>query len=113
MMDATALFPKGFHPVYTWSLPDISSKAEPLSRSAVRVKYYLVDFGISTRFPSGESPRLVLGTDGIDATVPELSKDIPYDPFKTDIYIMGSLFREAFLQVRSATLCCLTCLTHH
>ncbi|KAI0334860.1 hypothetical protein GY45DRAFT_1431349 [Cubamyces sp. BRFM 1775] len=98
MMDASAMYPKGFHPVYTWYLPDASGYADVLPRSSVRVTYYLVDFGISTRFTSKDSPRLVLGIDGIDDTVPELSNEIPYDPFKTDIYILGSLFREKFLE---------------
>ncbi|KAI0363712.1 hypothetical protein BV20DRAFT_1006889 [Pilatotrama ljubarskyi] len=98
MMDGTALYPEGFHPVFTESLPDASSAAPVLPRSTVHVTYYLVDFGISTRFASGQSPRLVLGDDGLEDTVPELSKEVPYDPFKTDIYILGALFRRTFLE---------------
>ncbi|KAI0662961.1 kinase-like domain-containing protein [Cubamyces menziesii] len=98
MMDASAMYPRGFHPVYTWYLPDASGYADVLPRSSVRVTYYLIDFGISTHSTSKDTPRLVLGTDGIDGSVPELSNDVPYDPFKTDIYVLGALFRQVFLE---------------
>ncbi|KAI0676775.1 kinase-like domain-containing protein [Trametes maxima] len=97
MMDASALYPQGFHPVYQEFSPNIATYAPVLPRSSVPITYYLVDFGISTRFSVDEPVRLVLGKDGIEDTVPELSDDVPYDPFKTDVYIAGALFREIFL----------------
>ncbi|KAI0356687.1 hypothetical protein OH77DRAFT_1589107 [Trametes cingulata] len=98
MMDATALYPEGFHPVFTESLPDASSSAPVLPRSSARVTYYFVDFGISTRFASKDAVELVLGDDGLEDTVPELSKEVPYHPFMADIYILGALFRRTFLE---------------
>ena len=41
----------------------------------------------------------VVGEDGRDQEVPELSDDIPYDPFKVDIFIIGNLFRRMFYDV--------------
>ncbi|OSD01823.1 hypothetical protein PYCCODRAFT_1368635 [Trametes coccinea BRFM310] len=98
MMDASILFPEGCHPVARDFLPDFSDEAPRLPRSAGRVTYYLIDFGISSRFSPDDSPRLVLGRDGIDDSVPELSANVPYDPFKTDVYIAGSLLRQLFLK---------------
>ncbi|KAI0363711.1 hypothetical protein BV20DRAFT_1039768 [Pilatotrama ljubarskyi] len=98
MMDATALYPRGFHPILTHSLPGANGYAPVLSRSGVRVKYFFLDFGISTRFSPDDTSRKVLGVDGLEETVPELSNEVPYDPFKTDVYIVGKLFRQVFLE---------------
>ncbi|KAI0356686.1 hypothetical protein OH77DRAFT_225771 [Trametes cingulata] len=98
MMDATALYPRGYHPIHTHSLPDASQYAPVLSRSGVRITYYLLDFGISTRFTPEDSSRTVLGVDGLEETVPELSNEVPYDPFRTDVYIVGALLRQALLE---------------
>lgn len=100
MMDATAMFPRGYHPVYTHLLPDASGFAPIRPRSSVRVTYYFIDFGISSRFAPGDESRLVLGKDCLEKTVPELSDTVPYDPFKTDVYILGALLRKHFLNVR-------------
>jgi serine/threonine protein kinase len=96
MMDASALFPRGYHPVYSTHLPDVSGKAPFYSRIAVTMKYYYTDFGISSYFPQDTHPKLVVGRLGRDQYVPELSADIPYDPFKVDIYILGNVLFFAF-----------------
>ena len=70
-------------------------KVEKLRRKAVApMQYYLIDFGLSCRFPSYEERGLVLGKVGQNKLVPELSKRIPYDPFKVDIYQMGSVINR-------------------
>ncbi|KAI8984969.1 kinase-like domain-containing protein [Trametes punicea] len=95
MMDATALYPRGFHPMSQNCLPDAVMKPSPvLSRKDIPVKYYYVDFGISTRFMPDDPNRLVLGTLGLDRDVPELSDVVPYDPFKVDVFILGNLIGE-------------------
>ncbi|KAI0643711.1 hypothetical protein C8Q79DRAFT_1120662 [Trametes meyenii] len=98
MMDATAMYPKGFHPIREGFLPDNSGQAPVLHRIDVPIKYYFIDFGISTRFSVNQQPRLVLGTQGLDDEVPELSDTVPYDPFRTDVFIIGNLFQQQFLQ---------------
>lgn len=98
MMDGDALYPGGFHPVrnlrdrlgvkYIW----------PLARTEASVRYYFIDFGISTHF--GESDEhLVLGIHCRDHSVPELSRTKKYDPFKVDIYVIGNLLRQHFHDV--------------
>ncbi|KAI0693498.1 kinase-like domain-containing protein [Cytidiella melzeri] len=96
MMDGASLYPKGFHPVLSNFLPDARTKAKPYARFTAPqpVKYYFVDFGISESFAVDQTSRLVVGTDGLDADVPELSDSKPYDPFKVDIFILGNFFKQ-------------------
>ncbi|OCH90633.1 hypothetical protein OBBRIDRAFT_776568 [Obba rivulosa] len=96
LMDGNALFPSGFHPINQMSLPDASGPAPYRNRSDVPVRYYYVDFGISVYFHAERENKLVLGMDGRDQEVPELSSKIPYDPYKVDIFIIGNVFRRTF-----------------
>ncbi|KAF9807924.1 hypothetical protein IEO21_08019 [Rhodonia placenta] len=61
------------------------------------VRYHLIDFGISTRFPVGSST-YVTGLKGRDKDVPELSADVPYDAMKVDIFTLGNLYHKEFVQ---------------
>ena len=109
MMDAMAMYPQSFHPIRADYLPhDLRQLAPVLSRDQVPVTYYFVDFGISSWFKADEAERLVLGTSGLDQDVPELSNEVPYDPFKVDIFVLGNLFREHFCSVSR----CLDSLRH-
>ena len=99
MMDASAMYPQGFHPILAILLPDFRTLARPLSRSSVGVRYYYVDFGISVYIPPDVYPKTALGEDGRDQEPPELSSEVPYDPFKLDIFIIGNVFRREFCDV--------------
>ncbi|TFY75607.1 hypothetical protein EWM64_g8404 [Hericium alpestre] len=98
MMDATAMYPLGFHPVKHTFLPDCNTPARSsiIPRSVAGVRYYFVDFGISSFIPPDAPSKLVLGLDGRDQDVPELSDEDPYDPFKVDIFTIGNVFRRLF-----------------
>ncbi|KAL5530916.1 hypothetical protein ACEPAG_3792 [Sanghuangporus baumii] len=96
MFDAVGMFPKGFHPCF-WDLDKGGKPTIPLRRSDVpRVKYFFTDFGISSRFLEGE-PRLVLGLNGLDRDVPELSGFNLYDPFPVDVFVLGNVFKRNFI----------------
>ncbi|KAL1945402.1 hypothetical protein VTO73DRAFT_2253 [Trametes versicolor] len=97
MMNGSVLFPQGHHPVWTYRSPDNVYDLTPLQRMDHPVRYFYVDFGLSVRFQPGAST-LVVGDVGRDAEVPELSWDVPYDPFKADIYALGNLFDKEFEQ---------------
>ena len=104
-MDATRMFPRGFHPVKNASLPhDISTPAPIVPRLDVGVKYYFVDYRISSYFPDGTDRQPVLGLAGHDREVPELSDEVPYDPFMVDIFTIGNVLRREFVDVRSGFL---------
>ena len=93
------MFPRGFHPVKDTLLYDLRTPAPTIPRRDVGVKYYFVDYGISSYFPTGSEPHLVLGRDGRDQDVPELSDEVPYDPFKVDIFTIGNVLRSEFCNV--------------
>lgn len=100
MLDGTPLYPKGFHPSSQTALPSGIIRARPLRRADVSsVKYYITDFGISTHFQDPSAPRLVTGLDAQDKDVPELSRDVPYDPFAVDIWTLGSVYKRNFIDV--------------
>ncbi|KAJ3473918.1 hypothetical protein NLI96_g12754 [Meripilus lineatus] len=95
MMDAGSMFPNGFHPVHKWCDRSGIETATYHTRSEHPPRYYFTDFGISSYFPPDSNP-LVVGRDGRDSEVPELSWTVPYNPFKTDIFIIGNLFKNEF-----------------
>ena len=101
-MDADALYPHGFHPRHPDTLPDFTTNAWPYTRASAHtpVKYYLADFGLSVRFPPGV-PRLVRGVIGAEHSMPELSDQVPYDPFKIDIFVFGNVLRTQIYNVSS------------
>ena len=99
-MDATAMYPEGFHPMRLSRHPrDLRRWAPVRSRDDVPVTYYFVDFGISSQFQPGNTDRLVVGTSGLDQDVPELSDEVPYDPFKLDVFILGNMISLTFVMV--------------
>jgi hypothetical protein len=104
LMDATHMYPQGFPPVEDLYLYDIRTPAPRISRLEDGVKYYYVDYGISSHFPPGSRRELVLGIAGRDRDVPELSKKVPYDPFKVDIFTIGNVLRGEFQAVSSHSL---------
>lgn len=99
MMDSSPLFPQGHHPIRERFLPDAVTVAPRLTRTAAGgVKYFYVDYGISSYIPP-DAPRLVVGRAGRDQEVPELSDTVPYDPFMVDIFSVGNVFRHMFHDV--------------
>ena len=99
LMDATHMYPLGFHPVEELFLDDRKTLAPRISRIEAGVKYYFVDYGISSYFPPGSRRELVVGIAGRDQDVPELSNNVPYDPFKVDIFTIGNVLRGEFQAV--------------
>ncbi|KAH9886277.1 kinase-like domain-containing protein [Cubamyces lactineus] len=97
MMDATPIYPDGYHPVRLHRAPDAIHDANPLSRMDHPVKYFYVDYGLSVRFQEGAVP-LVRGKVGRDTDIPEMSSEEPYDAFKADIYALGNLFDKEIAQ---------------
>ncbi|KAI0047510.1 hypothetical protein FA95DRAFT_1662932 [Auriscalpium vulgare] len=93
-MDSRVMYPDGFHPIWQDWTPTVSGLARRLPRLDVGPRYYFLDFGISSYFPPGTPRTLVTGNFGRVRQVPELSKDVPYDPFKVDIFIIGNALRQ-------------------
>lgn len=101
MMDPQPTFPEMFHPGRISRSRDFKSKAKFYTRTSRPTKYLFIDFGLSVRFPPGQDRR-VIPIRGGDRTVPEfewygIKKE--HDPFPVDVYYLGNLIREEFLQV--------------
>ena len=59
MMDGRQLYPDDHHPVRVQLTPDMTNFARYLSRTERPVKYYYIDYGMSTHFKEGEPPYVV------------------------------------------------------
>ncbi len=101
MMDPKPLFPNLYHPAVQLKTRDFKGHVHPYSRTARPVKYYWTDFGLSRRFDPEDTNPLAVPIFGGDRTVPEYNKDphSPCNPFRVDVYNLGNLIREDFLQV--------------
>ncbi|KAH9949301.1 kinase-like domain-containing protein [Amylocystis lapponica] len=97
MMDGRPLYPQDHHPIRKNHTVDAIYEVSHLARIDHPVQYYFIDFEISVHIPEG-TPPLVVGRIGRDKSVPELSFDVPYDAFKVDIYALGNLYDQEFLQ---------------
>ncbi|EJD35167.1 hypothetical protein AURDEDRAFT_25834, partial [Auricularia subglabra TFB-10046 SS5] len=92
MMDARDVIPSG----WTAYMPSYYSKDDGMvhpihtkSRLRTPVRYYFIDFGLSSIFPSAEERQLVVGDIAQNVGPPELSTTVPYDPFALDIRMFG------------------------
>ena len=99
MMDGSAMYPEGYHPSNTNWDPSGQNEAKYYTRRAVHgVKYFITDFGLSTKFADGES-HFVTGSKALDGEVPELSDTVPYDAFAVDIFTLGNVFKKSLIEV--------------
>ncbi|KIJ23929.1 hypothetical protein M422DRAFT_120389, partial [Sphaerobolus stellatus SS14] len=94
MMDSSQLIPRGFHFANKNTHDGVTNGKFDFEdrRDVAPVSYYFIDFGLSSRFPSFEKRGNFTGRVGQDRTVPEFSDTIAWDPFKVDIYQLGSVF---------------------
>ncbi|KAL1689452.1 kinase-like domain-containing protein, partial [Schizophyllum commune] len=101
MLDPSDLFPYGFHFASPHVTPDgLTFGIEHRDRADVGyTRYFVIDFGLATQLPSKDSR--VTGVFGQDRTVPELSWETPYDPFKVDIYQFGRVILRDMVSVYS------------
>jgi len=99
MMDASGMYPRGFHPRLQNRNPGFTGSAKHLTRTQHPPKYFFVDFGIARRYDPVNGPPQELPIEGGDKTVPEFqASDGPCDPFPTDVYYLGNLIRREFLE---------------
>jgi hypothetical protein len=102
MMDASDMYPDGFHPVAQDKTRDFNGTAKYHTRTQKPPKYYFVDFGISRRYDPAKDSPLEDPIIGGDKSVPEFQGDRAFersDPFLTDVYYIGNMVRRDFLLV--------------
>jgi serine/threonine protein kinase len=103
MYDPTPIFPTPYHPVRADLRRDFRGPVKHLNRRKYSLKYFFVDFGIARKYSTDEpSPQEeIIG--GGDSSAPEhinRNGSTTANPYKTDIYYVGNMVREDFLQVR-------------
>ncbi|KAI0065668.1 hypothetical protein BV25DRAFT_1913128 [Artomyces pyxidatus] len=100
MMDGS-MYPDSFHPIVVDRRRDWKGKAKHYTRTQRPLRYYFIDFGLSDIFKPEDGPPLVQPVRGGDKSAPEHSGDnyyVLHDPFPTDVYYLGNLIRENFVQ---------------
>ncbi|KAG8787013.1 hypothetical protein FRC12_015997 [Ceratobasidium sp. 428] len=97
MMDLRPLVDEPFHPIRNACSLDGKYFIERRSRSEAPVRYFYIDFDLSTWFESEETEKAVLGKHG-RVQAPELSDTIPYDPFMVDIFVIGTFLEQEFFK---------------
>lgn len=107
MMDASEMYPNGFHPAkHDYNREFTGSASQKYTRTQRPPKYYWIDFGLSVLFDeSDKSPRAPPLWAG-DKSAPEIQHVFtepgpfePIDPFPTDIYYLGNMIRMFFTEV--------------
>ncbi|KAJ7658076.1 hypothetical protein B0H17DRAFT_955399 [Mycena rosella] len=97
VLDPEKLFPHGTHPINVWATPTNDALAYHTHRTACWPRYYIIDFGLSRRYDPANGPPLEDVIRGADKSPPE-HRGTSCNPFPTDIYFLGNMLREDFLQ---------------
>jgi len=101
MMDPLPMFPNMYHPQSPDSSLDLRGFPKQYTRTERPTKYYLVDFGLSRKYAAYNVTPQELPILGGDKSVPEFQGEghnEAWDPFPTDVYYIGNVIREGFLQ---------------
>ncbi|KAK0452118.1 uncharacterized protein EV420DRAFT_1311673 [Desarmillaria tabescens] len=96
LMDATNLYPKGFHMAYQTSIDGVRHTLHARPRCLVApVKYYIIDFETTRHFPEGKDSARAIKLKCQIKTLPEfLGAPAPYNPFRLDVYNVSATFLE-------------------
>jgi hypothetical protein len=97
MLDPSRMYPKGYHPTQIHRRQDFKGRAKRYTRTDRPPRYYLIDFGLSRRYPSRNVSEEPLR--GGDRSAPEHHRGGWCNPFYTDIYYLGNLVRNSFMRV--------------
>jgi ribosomal protein S14 len=100
MFDPSEMYPQGFHPAQMDRSRDFKGRAKRCTRTQRPPRYYMIDFGLSRQYRSRKAHDVPLR--GGDKSAPEHRNAARCNPFYTDIYYLGNLVRQEFIQVRWA-----------
>jgi hypothetical protein len=96
MLDPSGMYPKGFHPVQINRSRDFKGKPQRYNRTQRPPRYYLIDFSLSRKYSSRNAlDEPLIG----DMFAPEHQHKRWCNPFRTDIYHLGNVVRECFMEV--------------
>ena len=100
MLDPSRMYPKSFHPMVIERARDYRGKAKGHTRTWCRPRYFLIDLGLSRQYDPVNGPPVEIPLRGGDKSAPEhRDMETPCNPFPTDVYYLGNLVREDYMQV--------------
>jgi hypothetical protein len=100
MLDPSDMYPKSFHPADIRRSKDFRRNAKGYSRTRRPPRYLLIDFGLSRRYDPADGPPSDVPIRGGDKSAPEHEEGkTSYNPFPTDVYYLGNLVREDYIEV--------------
>ena len=101
MLDPRNMYPDMYHPAFESMSRDYKKPAKYYTRTRRPTKYYWIDFGLSSRYSDDHGAPLEIPILGGDRSVPEFQGDEATlrNPFPTDVYYLGNIVREEFIQV--------------
>ena len=97
MFDPSEMYPRGFHPTRMDRSRNFKGRAKRYTRTQRPPRYYLIDLGLSRQYFSRRA--LDLPLRGGDKSAPEHRNATRCNPFYTDIYYIGNLVRQEFINV--------------
>ncbi|KAJ7282660.1 kinase-like domain-containing protein [Mycena rebaudengoi] len=100
MMDGRPLYSEPWHPRRPHKALDFRRTLNHYTRTQRPVKYYLIDFGISKKYEYYDpksAPILERHHPGLDRSLPEWKNGM-VDPFAADVYYIGHMIHETFLE---------------
>ena len=100
MLDPSKMYLQSFHPIDIWRIKDFRGNAKTFTRTWRPPRYFLIDFGLSRFYDPANGPPFDQPLRGGDKSAPE-HQDLttPCNPFPTDVYYLGNLVREDYIQV--------------
>ena len=99
MLDPSEMYPDGFHPVKIDRSRNFKGTAKAYTRTQRPPIYYFIDLGLSRQYTSRNVTDEALR--GGDKSAPEHKSGRRCNPFHTDVYYIGNLVREEFINVRA------------
>ena len=102
MLDPSGMYPNSFHPEDPSKSKDFRRKVKGYSRTRRPTRYLLIDLGLSRLYSPASGPPLDRPLRGGDKSAPEHQDGKTLcNPFPTDVYYLGNLVREEFMEVSS------------
>ena len=103
-LDPSGMYPKGFHPVRINRSRDFKGKPPQYNRTQRPPRYNLIYSSVSRQYNTRNA--LDEPLSGGNRSAPEHWRLGRCNPFRTDIYYLGDLVREHFMEVNLLGLVC-------
>ncbi|KAJ3831380.1 kinase-like domain-containing protein [Lentinula raphanica] len=101
MMDWSPLYPVPPHFHVSSKRMDWKGPSNPRTRTLYPVRYYFIDWDLSQQYNAiirtTRTPVRLPGYGG-DSTVPEFKRNVPCNPFAVDVYCLGNVIRQRFIE---------------